>query len=72
MSDLDMQPPQSNHDNPTYTDPLWTVQEVSTFLRLKPQTIRAMARRGQLPGVKIGRMWRFNREEIESLVQDSP
>lgn len=51
-------------------DPLWTVQEVSLYLRLKPETVRAMARRGQLPGMKIGRMWRFDRATIESLVQD--
>ena len=49
--------------------PLWTVQEVSQYLRLKPETVRAKVRRGELPGIKIGRVWRFKREMIEDWVQ---
>ena len=41
------------------TEPLWTVEEVASYLRLSPTTVRAMARRGELPGRKVGRVWRF-------------
>jgi excisionase family DNA binding protein len=47
-------------------NPLWTVEDLAQFLRLKPETVRAMARRGDLPVMKIGRMWRFSSEEIRS------
>jgi len=51
------------------TDPLWTVNEVADYLRMKPETIRAMARRGELPAVKVGKFWRFRRSALKDLVQ---
>ncbi len=45
-------------------DPLWTVEEVATYLKLQPETIRSMARRGELPAVKIGKVWRFHKQAI--------
>lgn len=49
---------------------LLTVDEVAKFLRLKPETIRSMARRGDLPAIKIGRVWRFRRSSITELLED--
>ena len=51
------------------TNPLLTVQEVALYLRLRPETVRAMVRRGELPGIKIGRVWRFQRDTIEDWVR---
>ena len=45
-------------------EPLWTVEDVSQYLRLEPGTVRTMARDGKLPGIKIGRVWRFNHKDI--------
>lgn len=49
---------------------LMTVDEVAEFLRLKPETIRSMARRGDLPGIKLGRVWRFRRSSISQLIEN--
>ena len=49
---------------------LLTVDEVAKFLRLKPATIRSMARRGELPAIKLGRVWRFKRSSITQLLED--
>ena len=49
---------------------LLTVDEVATFLRLKPETIRSMARRGDLPAIKIGRVWRFKSSSITQILED--
>ena len=49
---------------------LMTVDEVAEFLRLKPETIRSMARRGDLPGIKLGRVWRFRRSSISQLIDN--
>jgi len=46
------------------TKPLWTVKDVANYLSLTPETVRAMARRGELPGLKIGRVWRFDKFSI--------
>ena len=50
-------------------NPLWTVHEVSQYLRLKPETVRAMVRRRKIPAIKIGRVWRFKRELIAEWIQ---
>jgi excisionase family DNA binding protein len=38
---------------------LWDVAEAAKFLRIHPKTLRAKARRGVIPGVQVGRLWRF-------------
>ena len=49
---------------------LLTVDEVAKILRLKPETIRSMARREDLPAIKLGRVWRFRRSSINQLLED--
>lgn len=41
-----------------------TVAEVADFLRYSQQAVRLFAERGQLPGCKVGREWRFDRRAI--------
>lgn len=50
-------------------DKLLTVTEVADLLRLKPSTIRLMAKRNNIPSVKVGRCWRFKRSEILKYLQ---
>jgi excisionase family DNA binding protein len=45
-------------------DPLMTVEEVAHYLRLKAETVRSMARRGELAAIKVGRGWRFKKIAI--------
>ena len=49
---------------------LLTVDEVAKILRLKPETIRSMARRGDLPAIKLGRVWRFRSSSITQILED--
>jgi len=51
-----------------FTDPLWTVDDVADYLKLQPETIRSMARRGELPALKIGKVWRFQRKAIHEML----
>ena len=53
------------------TDPLLTVDEVANYLRLKPSTVRAMARRGEIRAVKVGRVWRFLKSSVKEILQDT-
>ncbi|MHC1732913.1 MAG: helix-turn-helix domain-containing protein [Bacteroidales bacterium] len=50
------------------SETLWTIEEVASYLRLRPDTIRAMSRDGRLPGIRVGRVWRFKKSQIEKLV----
>jgi excisionase family DNA binding protein len=51
-----------------YTSPLWTVEEVAGFLKLQPETVRSMARRGELPAIKLGKVWRFRKTAIHEML----
>ncbi len=45
-----------------------TVKEVAEFLRLKEATICRLASEGKLPGIKVGKSWRFDMEALERWV----
>lgn len=47
---------------------LITVQEAAELLRVHPRTVMNMAKRGELPGSKIGKQWRFDLEAVESWI----
>ena len=38
---------------------LLDVAEAARLLRIHPKTLRNRARRGVIPGVQVGRLWRF-------------
>ena len=46
-------------------DKLLNIDEVAGYLRLNRYTVYRMAERGELPGAKIARRWRFKTSEIE-------
>ena len=46
---------------------IMTLREVAEYLRFKEATVSELAAEGKLPGVKIGKCWRFKRTAIESL-----
>jgi excisionase family DNA binding protein len=45
-------------------NPVMTVADVARFLQVEENTVRALARRGELPGKKHGKHWRFLRDEL--------
>lgn len=59
---------QASNNTDSNTVRLWTVTEVAFFLRLKPETVRSLARRGCLPAKKIGKEWRFAIADLEKFL----
>jgi excisionase family DNA binding protein len=59
----------SGFDSKLEIEPLWTVSDVANYLRLKPDTVRAMTRRGELPVFKFGRVLRFSPKAIQEWLQ---
>jgi len=43
-----------------------TIEEVAGMLRLSRDTVYRLAANGELPGKKVGRAWRFPKQEIEA------
>ena len=50
----------------------FSVTEVAEILRVNSATVYRLVRRRDLPGLKIGGKWRFNRTELEKWLQTSP
>lgn len=40
-------------------EPLLDIHEAAKLLRMHPGTLRTKARTGSIPGVQVGRRWRF-------------
>lgn len=47
-----------------------TLEEAAEYLRVHPRTLRMKASEGKIPGAKIGRVWRFHRQQLESWLLD--
>jgi excisionase family DNA binding protein len=48
-----------------------TAKEVAEYLRLNQNTIINLAVKGDLPGFKIGKSWRFDMDEIIATIEES-
>lgn len=46
-----------------------TVKDTANYLRLSEMTVLRLANQGLIPGAKIGRQWRFQKETIFNLVR---
>ncbi len=49
-----------------------TAKEVAKLMRVSRDTVYAIAARGELPGRKVGRIWRFPRDAIEAFIRERP
>jgi excisionase family DNA binding protein len=41
-----------------------TAEQLAELLQLETSTVRALAARGEIPGRKLGREWRFSRRAV--------
>ena len=48
-----------------------TTEEAAALLRVSTKTVLALAREGSLPGEKVGRAWRFLRNDVLAVVRGS-
>ena len=52
-------------------DETYTVEEVAEALKLHPYTIRRLVREKKILAFKIGGQWRFKKEAINRLINNS-
>jgi len=63
----------SYHTLHTLSTPLLTPTQAARYLNLHPETVRAMLRRTDLNGFKIGKEWRIRSQDLPGLgSQDLP
>ncbi len=51
---------------------IMTTKEVSEYLKLHEITIRKYATQGKIPAIRIGKVWRFDKDVIDSLDYGRP
>ena len=51
---------------------IMNVDEVARYLGVVPDTIYRKARRGEIPAVKMGKVWRFPKETLDKWLNDAP
>jgi len=49
---------------------LLDVAEAAKLLRIHPKTLRNKARRGIIPGVQVGRLWRFRASTLNEWLDE--
>lgn len=45
-----------------------TVEQVAAYLQLDRRTVTKLLSTGRLKGVKVGRVWRIHRKEVDRLL----
>ena len=48
-----------------------TVRQVAEYLQMSDDKIYDMAKKGELPAVKIRQQWRFDREELDKWLKSA-
>jgi excisionase family DNA binding protein len=50
-------------------EPLWTAEDVSTFLRVSLSMVYKLRRGGRLPAIQVGSLYRFNPEVVRAFAR---
>ncbi|MFP4082417.1 MAG: helix-turn-helix domain-containing protein [Candidatus Aminicenantes bacterium] len=46
-----------------------TLEQIAEYLQMSTSSIYKMAQSGKIPSYKVGRQWRFKKEEIDRWVE---
>lgn len=66
MSEVPRKPSQSTRDYDASFEPLLDSDEAAALLKIHPKTLQRMARRGEVPGIQIGKLWRFRASALNA------
>jgi len=47
-----------------------TLEQIAEYLQMSTSSIYKMAQKGKIPAYKVGRQWRFKKEEIDEWVRE--
>lgn len=45
------------------------LDQLAAYLRVPKSTLYKLLQRGELPGHKIGKLWRFDRDEVDEYIK---
>lgn len=53
-------------------EPLLSVDDVAAILGVKRDTVYKLINRDDLPGFKVGRLWKFKQHEVDAWMDKQP
>ena len=54
----------------TEFEPLLDSEEAARLLRIHPKTLQKMARRGEIHGTHVGKLWRFRASDLNDWIYE--
>jgi excisionase family DNA binding protein len=48
-----------------------TIDELAVYLKVGKTTLYRLAQEGRIPGQKVGKHWRFNRDSIDRWLEEN-
>lgn len=56
-----------------HLDKVLTIEELAAYLKISKSTLYKLVQKGEVPGQKVGKHWRFRRDIIDQwLAEDTP
>lgn len=52
-------------------EPFINQAEAAALLGIHPKTLQQMARKGVVPGVRVGKFWRFRKSQLDAWARES-
>jgi len=69
MSEIARTPSRDAAEFDSSFEPLLGSDEAAQLLKIHPKTLQRMARQRQIPGIQIGKLWRFRRSELNAWIE---
>ena len=66
MPEIPRIPPRNTVQYESRFEPLLDSDEAAALLKIHPKTLQRMARRGEIPAIQIGKLWRFRASELDA------
>ena len=54
---------------PSLVEPIWDTGQAARYLQVHPRTITRMAKRGGIPAIHLGRLWRFRKSDLDAWLE---
>jgi excisionase family DNA binding protein len=69
MSGIPRIPPRSATEYESVFETLLDSDEAAALLKIHPKTLQRMARRGEISGIQIGKLWRFRASVLNQWIK---
>ena len=69
MSEIPRIPPRNTVEYESRFEPLLDSDEAAALLKIHPKTLQRMARKGEITGIQIGKLWRFRASDLENWIK---